>query len=57
MAKIGKNITKMAITLVVSNISVQSLVLIRVCAIEEFICETPVHNGQRGITMATKFGP
>jgi len=22
----------------------------------EFVCDTPVHNGQRGITMATNFG-
>jgi len=28
----------------------------RVCAIWEFICETPVHKGQRRVTMATNFG-
>ena len=22
----------------------------------EFICDTPVHKGQRGVTMATNFG-
>ena len=25
------------------------------CAIGEFICDTPVHKGQRGVTMATNF--
>jgi len=33
----------------------QSLVL-RVCAIGEFICDNPVHKGQRGVAMATNFG-
>jgi len=28
----------------------------RVCAIGELICDTPVHKGQWGITMATTFG-
>jgi len=28
----------------------------RVCAIGEFIYDTPVHKGQRGVTMATNFG-
>ena len=53
LAKIGKNITKMATTSVVCNISMQSLVLTwdRVCAITEFIC----NKGQRGVTMATNF--
>ena len=46
----------MTITSVVSDISMQSLVLDRVCAIGEFICDTPVHKGQRGVTMATNFG-
>ena len=27
-----------------------------VCAIGEFICDTPLHKGQMGITMATNFG-
>jgi len=27
-----------------------------VCAIAEFICDTPLHRGQRGVTMATNFG-
>ena len=27
-----------------------------VSAIVEFICDTPVHKGQTGITMATNFG-
>jgi len=27
-----------------------------VCAIGELICDTPVHKGQRGVTMATNFG-
>ena len=27
-----------------------------VCAIGEFICDTPVHKGQRDVTMATNFG-
>jgi len=26
------------------------------CAIREFIRDTPVHKGQRGVTMATNFG-
>jgi len=41
LAEIGKNITKMAITSVVCNMS---------------ICDTPVHNEQRGVIMATNFG-
>jgi len=45
----------MAITSVVCNISMQSLVLRYGCAIGEFI-DTPVHKGQRGVTMATNFG-
>jgi len=28
----------------------------RVCAIGEFICDTPVHKGQMGVTVATNFG-
>jgi len=28
----------------------------RVWAIMEFICDTPVHKGQRYVTMATNFG-
>ena len=28
----------------------------RVCAVRELICDTPVHKGQRGVTMATNFG-
>ena len=49
-------ITKMAITSVVCNISMHSLVFDRVCAIGEFISGTRVHKGQRGVTMATNFG-
>ena len=56
LAKIGKTITKMAITLVVSDISMQSLVLRKVRAIGEFTCDTAVHKGQSGVTMATNFG-
>jgi len=49
--------TKMAITSVVSDISMKSLVSrYRVCAIWEFICDTSKHKGERGITMATNFG-
>jgi len=46
----------MTITSVVSDISMQSLVLDRVCAIGEFICDTPVIRGKRTVTMATNFG-
>jgi len=28
----------------------------RVCAIGEFICDTPLYKGQRGVTIATNFG-
>jgi len=28
----------------------------RVSVISEFICDTPVHKGQRGVTTATNFG-
>jgi len=55
LAKIDKNITKMAITSVVCNISMQSLVLRYGCTIGEFVCDTPVHKRQRGVTMATNF--
>jgi len=46
---------KMATPSVVSETSMQSLVLGRVCAIREFICVTPLHKRQRGVTMATNF--
>jgi len=26
------------------------------CVIGEFICDTPLHKGQRGVTMPTNFG-
>jgi len=32
------------------------LMLDSVCAIGEFICDTPVHKGQRGVTVASNFG-
>jgi len=47
---------KMAITSVVNDTSMQSLVWDRVCATGEFICDIPVHKGQSGVTMATNFG-
>jgi len=28
----------------------------RVCAIRELICDTPVHKGHTGVTIATNFG-
>jgi len=56
VAKMGKNMTKMAITLVVCNISVQSLVL------RQGLCYRGIHlwdsrtQETRGVTMATNFG-
>jgi len=35
--------------------NIQSLVWDRVCAIGEFICDTPVLKGQNRVTMATNF--
>jgi len=55
----GKNkpkITKFAITSAVCNISVQSWFWDRVYATGEFIYDTPVRKGQRGVAMATTFG-
>jgi len=47
----------MAITSVVYDISMQSWVLRQgISAISEFIYDTPVHNGQTGVTTATNFG-
>ena len=33
-----------------------AFLLDRLCAIGKFMCDTPVHKGQRGVTMATNFG-
>ena len=55
----GKNkpkITKLAITSVLCNISMRSWFCDRFCAIVEYICDTPIHKKQRGLTMATNFG-
>jgi len=46
----------MAITSVVCNISMQSFVLRLGLSIGEFICDSPVHKGQMGVTMGTNFG-
>jgi len=47
----------MAIPSVVCDISIQfGFDVGLICAIGEFICDTPVHKGQRGVTMATNFG-
>jgi len=56
LAKISQKITKMAITSVVCNNPFRVWLSDRVCAIGEFIYDTPVHKGQRGVTMATYFG-
>jgi len=55
LSKIGQNVRKIDITSVVCNICMQSLVWDRVCAIGEFIYDTPVRKGQRSVTMATNF--
>jgi len=46
-AKIGKNITTYPYGIWFWD---------GVCAIIEFICDTPVYKEQRGVTMATDFG-
>ena len=46
----------MAITSFVCDTYMQSVFKDRVCVISEFICDTRVHKGQRGITIATNFG-
>jgi len=46
----------MAITSVVCDVSVQSLVLRQGLSYKEFICNTFVHKRQRGDTMATNLG-
>ena len=56
--KLTKKSEKMAITLVVSDTSMPCTVWFWgwVCAVWEFICDTPVHEGQSGVTMATIVG-
>jgi len=54
LTKIGK--ISMATTSFYVSYSVRVWFWRRVCAIREFICETPVHKGQIGVTMATNFG-
>ena len=56
LAKIGKKITKMAITSVLSDKSMQRFVLRSGLCHQDFICDIPVHKGQRVVTMATNFG-
>jgi len=46
----------MAITSVLCDITMQSLVWDRVSAIRKFIYDTPGHKGQKGVTMVTNFG-
>ena len=56
---VGQNkqkITKMAITWVVGDITMQRLVWDEVSAISKFICQTPVHKRLRGVTTTTNFG-
>jgi len=55
LAKISQKITKMAVTSVATH---QCRVCIwdRVCTVREFTCDTPIHKGQRAVTMATNFG-
>jgi len=46
----------MAITSVVRTYPCRVWFSDRVCAIGEFIYDTPIHKEQRGVTMATNFG-
>ena len=54
LVKTGQKITKMAITSVVCEISMQ--ILRRGLCYRQFICDTLVLKGQRGVTMTTNFG-
>jgi len=51
-----KNHKKMALTSDVSDTSMQSLDMRLGLCHREFIRDTPVRKGQRGVTMATNFG-
>ena len=52
---LGQKTTKMAITSVVARHTCRVWFWDGVCAIGEFVCDTPAHKGQRVVTMATKF--
>jgi len=56
LAKISHNFTKMAITSVVCNISMKSLVLKQGLCYRGIHLWHAVHKRQRGVTIATNFG-
>jgi len=56
LAKISKYVTKSPQLQLYAPYPCRVWFCHRVCAVKELIRDTPVHKGQRGVTMATNFG-